>query len=466
VHQAELQAALDEACRKHRVPGASAAILDDGRVHLAASGVANVTTGLEVTHDTLMHIGSITKVINATLLMQLVEAGTVSLDHPVLDYLSTFRVRDPEATRAITVEMLVNHTSGIDGDLLPDLGHDAETIERTFERFADVDQIHDPGHGRSYCNPGTVIAGFLSQYLTGTSWYDLIKERIFSQLGMDHAAVLPEDALLYRTSTGHFLDSSTGECRRTSHEFLPLGYAPAGATAMMSANDLMTFIRAHLADGAAPNGHRIISEDAAVRMRRRSGPLDGPEAFPNGLGWRLSGDFVLHGGGGPGIVALAIAHVPSKSAAVVLTNAEHGLTVIADVIGPFFKARVGVDTFPPLPLPTGEPVDAALYTGVYRSINTVHEVEERGGALMWSSYSTQKYYDSSPLDRPDPTPLVAVGGHRFVADSRVSTMPASDTALISFVQPDERGEMKYLMESLWLFPRSREAGPAEARLVS
>jgi CubicO group peptidase (beta-lactamase class C family) len=461
-----LQAALDEACRKHCVPGASAAILDGGHVHLAASGVANVTTGLEVTHDTLMHIGSITKVINATLLMQIVEAGTVSLDDPVIDSLATFRVRDPEATRAITVEMLVNHTSGIDGDLLPDLGHDAETIERTFERFGDLDQIHAPGHGRSYCNPGTVIAGFLSQHLTGTSWYDLIKERVFSPLGMVRAAVLPEDALLYRTSAGHFIDPSTGQCRRTSREFLPLGYAPAGATAMMSANDLMTFIRTHLADGEAPNGHRIISEDGAVRMRHRSGPIDGPEAFQNGLGWRLNGEFVLHGGGGPGIVALAIAHCPSKTAAVVLTNAEHGLAVIADIVGPFFKAGVGIETFPALPLPTGERVDAARYTGVYRSINTVHEVEERRGVLMWSSYSTQKYYDSSPMEKPDPTPLVAVGGHRFVADSRVSTMPASDTALISFVEPDVRGQMKYLMENLWLFPRSREAGPVVARLVS
>src|ERR1700724_3363865 len=119
----ELQAAVDAARREHDVPGVSAALYADGSVTLAASGVANVTSGVESTTDTLMHIGSITKVINATLLMQLVDEGSVDLERPVLDYLPDFRVRDVNATRAIDVEMLVNHTSGIDGDLLPDAGH-------------------------------------------------------------------------------------------------------------------------------------------------------------------------------------------------------------------------------------------------------------------------------------------------------------------------------------------------------
>jgi len=466
VHQADLQAALDAACETHNVPGASAALFDGERAYLAASGIANVTTGIEVTPDTLMHIGSITKVINATILMQLVEDGAVSLARPVAEYLPGFRVRDADATHAITVEMLVDHTSGMDGDLLPGLRHDEETIDRTFQRFADLDLIHEPGHGRSYCNPGTVIAGYLAQEIAGRSWYDLATESIFQALGMDHAAVLPEAALLYRTSVGHFLDPTTGTCRRSSHVFLPLGYAPAGSTAMMTANDLLTFIRTHLADGVAPNGRRMLTADGAARMRQRSAPKNGPEAFDSGIGWRRNGQLVLHGGGGPGIVSLAIAHPASHTAAVVLTNAEHGQAVIADVIRPFLTARAGIDAFPPLPAPTGEAVDPALYAGIYRSINTVHEVEERDGSLTWSSYSTQQYYDSSPMRKPDPTPLIAVGAHRFRADSRVSTMPTSDTALISFVEPDARGRMKFLVENLWLFPRATEVERSEMRSAS
>jgi len=451
----ELQAAVDAARREHNVPGVSIAFCADGRVTLAASGVINVTSGVEITTDTLMHIGSITKVINATLLMQLVDEGMVDLDRPVIGYLPEFRVRDAGATAAITVEMLVNHTSGIDGDLLPDAGHDGETIAKTIERFSKLGQIHAPGRGRSYCNPGTVVAGYLCGRITGKSWYDLVRERILAPLGLDHATVLPEDALLHRASVGHFLNRETGELKRTSHAFLPLGYAPAGSTAMLSAADLLTFARALMADGLAPNGARMLSAQSAARMRRRSVPESGPEAFDSGLGWRLAGEFVCHGGGGPGIVSFLIAHPKSQTAAAVLTNAEHGFAVIVDLLRPLLSARLGIDAFPTLPRPSGENVDPARYVGLYETINTVHEVELRDRQLTWASYSTQKYYDSSPMEKPEPTPLIAAGNGRFIADSRVSTMPSSDTSLVTFLEPDANGKMGYLMESLWLFPRCK-----------
>ena len=57
--------------RKHKVPGASAAVFRCGHWEIAAAGVTNVTTGMDVTAETVMHIGSITKVLNATLVMQL-----------------------------------------------------------------------------------------------------------------------------------------------------------------------------------------------------------------------------------------------------------------------------------------------------------------------------------------------------------------------------------------------------------
>ena len=452
MNHADMQNALEHACRTHRVPGASAAFFDGDGVTLAVFGVANLTTGVEMTTDTLMHVGSITKVINATLLMQLVDEGAVELSDTVVEWLPDFCVRDREATRAMTLRMLIDHTAGIDGDLLPDSGHDGETLARTIRRFAELGQIHRPGYGRSYCNPGTVVAGQVCARLRNERWYRLIRARIFEPLAMHHAVVLPEDAVLFRSSVGHFLGTGNA-IRRTSHAFLPLGYAPAGSTAMMTAGDLMTFVRAHLGDGRAPNGSRVLSSESAARMRVRSETLGGPEAFDSGLGWRRNGEFVMHGGGGPGIVALVVAHPPTQTAAVVLTNAEHGSDTIADSMRPFFEERTGVDLFPAPPLPTGERVDVEHYIGIYESINTVHEVESVGGELAWASWSTQKYYDSSPMEKPAPTPLIAVGKDRFLADSRVSTMPSSESSLIWFAQPGERGKMQYLAENFWIFPR-------------
>ena len=77
-----LQERLDELREEHDVPGASVAVLRDGDVRAAASGMLNLDTGVEATADSLFQIGSITKVWTATLVMQLVDEGLVELDAP------------------------------------------------------------------------------------------------------------------------------------------------------------------------------------------------------------------------------------------------------------------------------------------------------------------------------------------------------------------------------------------------
>jgi CubicO group peptidase (beta-lactamase class C family) len=117
-----LASRLAASIQKHKVPGASAALFRGGHWEVAAAGVTNVTTGVTVTPETVMHIGSITKVLNATLVMQLVDEGRVELAAPLKRYLPDFHVTDRDATELITVEMLLNHTSGIDGEFFPDAG--------------------------------------------------------------------------------------------------------------------------------------------------------------------------------------------------------------------------------------------------------------------------------------------------------------------------------------------------------
>ena len=120
----DLEARLKAALERHKVPGASIAVFQNGQLERAAAGVVNVTTGVTMTPDTVLHIGSITKTLNATLVMQLVDEGRLELDAPLKRYLPDFALADQAAADAITVKMLINHTSGIDGELTPEAGHD------------------------------------------------------------------------------------------------------------------------------------------------------------------------------------------------------------------------------------------------------------------------------------------------------------------------------------------------------
>src|SRR5262245_4083157 len=108
IRKNDLHTLLEDRLVRHHVPGASAAVFHRGQLIAAAAGVLNVNTGVEVTSDTVMHIGSIAKVFTATLIMQLVDEGHLELDERVVRYLPDFRLKDDEALDRITVQMLLN----------------------------------------------------------------------------------------------------------------------------------------------------------------------------------------------------------------------------------------------------------------------------------------------------------------------------------------------------------------------
>ena len=412
----EFQTLLENATARHKVVGASAALFHEGELKLAAVGAANSVADIPLTRDTVMLIGSITKVFTATLIMQLVDEKCVALEDLVLKHVPHLQLADKEALEAITVKMLLNHTSGIDGEMWPEQGHDDETIEKGIERFAALGQLFPPGTASSYCNAAVTIAGYLAQVVTGTSWYDLIKERIFKPLDMRHAAALPEDVVLHRASVGHFLDPKTGAHRRTSFAYLPFSFAPGGTTLSMSASDLITFARAHLNDGVGPNGTRILSAESAQLMRQQTVAQLGASHAGVGLGWMtLGGDVVGHGGGGPGIAAWMMADPAREFAATVLTNSEHGSALIKELMGHWFRDASNLDVFPAPNVPgPAQTIDhPSRYVGSYEDISLDHIIAETADGLTISVRSKFAYYDSVSTEPIAPMPLQRIDGERF-----------------------------------------------------
>lgn len=436
---ADLAAQLTAAIARHKVPGASVAWYRDGQWDVAAAGITNVTTGVEITPDTVMHIGSITKVLNATLVMQLVDEGRIALDAPLRRYLPDFRLADAAAAERITVKMLLNHTSGIDGEILPDAGPDAERIEDAIPRIARLGQLHEPGAELSYCNAAVVLAGYLAQRITGQSWYHLIEERIFDRIGLEHAVVQPADALLHRASVGHFLDPARGTNTRTSFAFLPVSFAPAGATAMLSARDLATFALTHLNDGLAPNGRRLVSAESARLMRRETIGWRGAGFGGFGLGWMTHGGGIVgHGGGGPGIVSWLYADPARKSVVAVLTNGAHGTPVLTDLCAPLFAAAgadaPGADTERLVKEARNEPVDPKPYVGTFETVASATRVVPHENGIAARIRAKHRFYDSISLEESPPVPLRPIRDGHF----------AFGASVVTFLNPDRDGRMRHL----------------------
>lgn len=209
------------------VTGASFALWDGGQMHQAVGGLRNSVTGDPVTLDTLMHIGSITKVLNATLFMQLVDDGLIELDDLVSKHLPELRLGEPEALSKITCRMLINHTNGIDYDCPAYRGFDEQRIDDAIEDCASKQQLHPPGEATAYSNIGTVIAGHIAQKLRGEGWYSLIKSRVFEPLGLHHSLADITELPRFRVSVGDQVNEE-GKLVQSTKPFLPLSFAPAG----------------------------------------------------------------------------------------------------------------------------------------------------------------------------------------------------------------------------------------------
>src|SRR5262249_32079389 len=160
----------------------------------------STSTGVEVTTDSVFQIASIGKMWNATLVMQLVDEGSVELDAPVRRYLPELWFADREASEAITVRHLLCHTGGIDGNHYVDTGRGDDCYERFVASCTVVPQLAEPGSFFSYARAGSVVLGRLIERVTGVGWDSALKERLVLPLGLERTATLPEDAILHRAA--------------------------------------------------------------------------------------------------------------------------------------------------------------------------------------------------------------------------------------------------------------------------
>jgi len=162
--------------------------LDDGRVFESAAGHIGPDAD-EAEYDvraTKQVIGSITKLYTAAMLMQLAEDGKVSLDDTADRWFTI-----PKAD-AITVRMLLNHTSGLNdclGGMTAEDYKRAWTPQQLVERAVKLGAWTAPGSKLArYSNTNFVLLAMIVEAETGKSWSQNVVERITKPLGLTHTS--------------------------------------------------------------------------------------------------------------------------------------------------------------------------------------------------------------------------------------------------------------------------------------
>jgi CubicO group peptidase (beta-lactamase class C family) len=276
---------------RHKVPGAQLGILrissgTRDELVTAAHGVLNIETGVPVTTDSLFQIGSISKVWTATVAMQLVDEGLLELDAPIVEVLPELRLSDPAVTKTVTLRHLLNHTSGIDGDVFTDTGRGDDCLEKYVDLLVDAGQNHPLGATWSYCNSGYSLIGRLIEKVTDTTWDQAMRDRLFTPLGLTDTITLPEEALLRSSATGHL--EHEGQQTVAPVWQLPRSLGPAGLITATAA-DVLAFARLHMVGGLGADGTRLLSQDSAAAMAAHQADLPDKLVLGDSWGWAGSG---------------------------------------------------------------------------------------------------------------------------------------------------------------------------------
>jgi D-alanyl-D-alanine carboxypeptidase len=180
----QLDQTLAELRRRHGIPGISATILfADGSEWNGAAGLADVPNRRPVRDDTAFSIASMSKTFTAAVVLDLVDEGRLSLDEPAFRHTPGVTLN-----RAITVRMLLDHTSGLSDYFLGPGIDRALTRDRSArwdarKALGFLGRPHfPPGRGWHYSNTNYLLLGLVVEQVTGRSMAREVRERFLDPL--------------------------------------------------------------------------------------------------------------------------------------------------------------------------------------------------------------------------------------------------------------------------------------------
>jgi D-alanyl-D-alanine carboxypeptidase len=177
-----IQSAVQEHMLSKGIPSVSVAVMRDGKIVLQrAWGLADVAKGTKADAATIYPIASASKMFTAALVLKQVDRGRVSLKDSIGKHLTGLK---PEF-HAITIEQLLNHTSGLPNDFR----NPAQRLERRspnelFAMIAATTLAHEPGNAFLYSNTGYGLLGLLVEKVYGAPYDAVLRDEIARPLGV------------------------------------------------------------------------------------------------------------------------------------------------------------------------------------------------------------------------------------------------------------------------------------------
>lgn len=324
---------LPEILEKQQIPGASIVLVKESDIlFMQGIGYKDYENKTPVTTKTQFAIGSTSKALTATVLGTLVDEGKLGWDDLVIDYIPELRVMDPVANMQLTVRDVQCHRSGLGRHDLVWLLSEF-TREELLHKMRFLQSFAPFRSTFQYNNFMWMVAGIIGERITGKSWEENVRERIFEPLGIQDANFSVNDMQRFH-DYAYAYDVKDSEVRRIPPRQID-GIGPAGS------------INAHIEDyarwlmlninGGEYNGKRVISAESLQEIHAPQMAISIHDEL--GMAFRMMESFsdlvytlgwvsvsyrgrahVMHAGGIDGYSSFISFMPKEKIAAGVLTN--------------------------------------------------------------------------------------------------------------------------------------------------
>jgi CubicO group peptidase (beta-lactamase class C family) len=337
----EIDTTVTRLMKAARVPGVGIAIFNDKKIaYLKTYGLRDVEKNLPLTPDSVMTAASLTKSAFATVVMQLVQEGTLDLDKPVYQYLpkplpeyEQYRdlAGDPRY-KLITLRMCLDHTTGF-----PNL-----------RRFNDDDKLNinfTPGSRYGYSGEGIELAQFVVEAVTKKPLNEVMRERLFVPDNMTRSSMVWEERFEGDYANGYDEDGRSLGPERRKHP-------DAAGSMQTTVRDYANFLQA-LMQGRNLNRETLalmLAPQIAIHSKHQFPTLNTEATTENdaihlsyGLGWGLYstpyGEAFFKEGHDDGWRHYTVCFDKTGTGILIMTNSSNGEGIYKELLETLFHNR-------------------------------------------------------------------------------------------------------------------------------
>ncbi len=341
---------IKDVMKDWNVPGLAIGIVQSNEVIYAKGfGYRDLAKKLPVTTNTLFAIGSTTKAFTCTLIGILADEDKLEWDMPVRRYIPEFRLRDVHASELTTPRDLVTHRTGLPRHDAVWLNNNSISRREIVQRLAHLDAGHTFRETFQYNNLMYVAAGHLIETITGKTWEENTRERIFIPLGMTNSNFSVRDSQKTADFALPYKEEKDDALKEIPFRNIDL-VGPAGSI-NSSVHDMLPWLRLNLNKGK--HGERRIINASTLadihspQMATGAG-VERPEISQGiyCLGWVIATArghrTLVHGGGIDGFTT-QVAILPDDGLGVVIFANLNGTGCPSVVLGHAVDRVLGLD---------------------------------------------------------------------------------------------------------------------------